>query len=148
LGLIGALSIVRFRAAIKEPEELVFLFLAISIGLGLGANQVAVTILSFIVISAFIWARHFSFKKEENQNLYLSVSGKMSKDLTLKKITEVLKKYSRSVHLKRFDKKNEDLEASFLIDLDSFDDLEKLKNDLNALSKSISISYLDKLGFH
>ena len=37
LGLVGALSIVRFRAAIKEPEELAYLFLAISIGLGLGA---------------------------------------------------------------------------------------------------------------
>ena len=35
LGLVGALSIIRFRAAIKEPEELAYLFLAISIGLGL-----------------------------------------------------------------------------------------------------------------
>ena len=34
LGLVGALSIVRFRAAIKEPEELVYLFLTITIGLG------------------------------------------------------------------------------------------------------------------
>jgi len=148
LGLVGALSIVRFRAAIKEPEELVFLFLAISIGLGLGANQVAVTLIAFAVISVFIWARHFHFKKEESQNLYLSVSGKISKDLTLKKIAEVLKKYCRAVHLKRFDKKNDDLEASFLIDLDSFDDLEKMKDELSMLSKTINISYLDKLGFH
>src|SRR3989338_7878078 len=36
LGMVGALSIIRFRSAIKEPEELAFLFLAISIGLGLG----------------------------------------------------------------------------------------------------------------
>ena len=35
LGLVGALSIVRFRAAIKEPEELSYMFLAIAIGLGL-----------------------------------------------------------------------------------------------------------------
>ena len=35
LGLVGALSIVRFRAAIKEPEELVYLFLCIAIGLAL-----------------------------------------------------------------------------------------------------------------
>ena len=34
LGLVGALSIVRFRTPIKEPEELVYLFLAIAIGLG------------------------------------------------------------------------------------------------------------------
>ena len=37
LGLVGALSIVRFRAAIKEPEEIVFLFFCIAIGLALGA---------------------------------------------------------------------------------------------------------------
>ena len=39
LGLVGALSIVRFRAAIKEPEELVYLFLCIGVGLALGAEQ-------------------------------------------------------------------------------------------------------------
>ena len=39
LGLVGALSIVRFRTAIKEPEELSYAFLSIAIGLGLGADQ-------------------------------------------------------------------------------------------------------------
>ena len=43
LGLVGALSIVRFRSAIKEPEELAYLFLSIGIGLGLGAGQRVVT---------------------------------------------------------------------------------------------------------
>ena len=33
LGLVGALSIIRFRAAIKEPEELAYLFLAIGISI-------------------------------------------------------------------------------------------------------------------
>ncbi|SVB79521.1 uncharacterized protein METZ01_LOCUS232375, partial [marine metagenome] len=54
LGLVGALSIVRFRAAIKEPEELVYLFLAISIGLGFGANQGVVTTLAFVIISGMV----------------------------------------------------------------------------------------------
>jgi hypothetical protein len=39
LGLVGALSIVRFRTAIKNQEDLVFLFVAIVIGLSVGANQ-------------------------------------------------------------------------------------------------------------
>ena len=43
LGLVGALSIVRFRAAIKEPEELVYLFLVIATGLGCGAGQLRIT---------------------------------------------------------------------------------------------------------
>ena len=50
LGLVGALSIIRFRAAIKEPEELAYLFISISIGLGFGANQAIITTLAFIII--------------------------------------------------------------------------------------------------
>ncbi len=47
LGLVGALSIVRFRTPIKEPEELLYLFVAIAIGLGLGANQIVATFVGF-----------------------------------------------------------------------------------------------------
>lgn len=43
LGLVGALSIVCFRTAIKDPEELAFIFLTIALGLGFGANQTRVT---------------------------------------------------------------------------------------------------------
>ena len=50
LGLVGALSIVRFRTPIKEPEELAYLFMAIAIGLGLGADQIVPTIMAVVVI--------------------------------------------------------------------------------------------------
>ena len=49
LGLVGALSIVRFRAAIKEPEELVYLFFVIAIGLANGANQFLLSIFSLSI---------------------------------------------------------------------------------------------------
>ena len=39
LGLVGALSIIRFRTPVKEPFELSYLFMSIAIGLGYGANQ-------------------------------------------------------------------------------------------------------------
>ena len=48
LGMVGALSIVRFRAAIKEPEELVFLFLIIAAGLGAGSGQIKITAVGVI----------------------------------------------------------------------------------------------------
>ncbi len=54
LGLVGALSIVRFRTPIKEPEELLYIFVAIAVGLGLGANQVMVTVVGFAVIVAVL----------------------------------------------------------------------------------------------
>ena len=54
LGLVGALSIVRFRAAIKEPEELIYLFLIIGIGLASGANQFLVAIIATIFVSVIL----------------------------------------------------------------------------------------------
>lgn len=63
LGLVGALSIVRFRAAIKEPEELAYLFLTIGVGLGLGANQVLITVSATILILILIIMRGIFQKK-------------------------------------------------------------------------------------
>jgi hypothetical protein len=146
LGLVGALSIVRFRAAIKEPEELAYLFLCIAIGLGFGAGQVMVTVVSFVVISLIIWARHFLKKAEEHQNLYLTVSGG---GISLKEVVEVLKKNAISVHLKRFDQsKGNDLDASFLVDFKNLESLEKIRKELTGISKSLSVSYLDKSGLY
>ena len=54
LGLVGALSIVRFRTPIKEPEELAYLFMAIAIGLGLGANQTMITVIVSPLILGFM----------------------------------------------------------------------------------------------
>ena len=55
LGMVGALSIVRFRTAIKDPMDLVFLFWSISVGIicGAGLAQVAV-ILSVVVTAALV----------------------------------------------------------------------------------------------
>ena len=62
LGLVGALSIVRFRAAIKEPEELVYLFLIITIGLAAGAGQLLVSLLITLFSVIVIYFRNY-FKK-------------------------------------------------------------------------------------
>ncbi len=65
LGLVGALSIVRFRAAIKEPEELVYLFLIIATGLGCGSGQITITVLG-IILSLIIIIIYSSFIKRKN----------------------------------------------------------------------------------
>ena len=65
LGLVGALSIVRFRAAIKEPEELVYLFLVIAIGIATGAGQLIPAIILTIFSSGFIYIKSL-FQKKKN----------------------------------------------------------------------------------
>src|SRR5574341_1754116 len=75
LGLVGALSIVRFRTAIKEPEELAYLFITIAIGLGLGADQRVITLGAFAIIVGIVWLRNYFNNAEEYHNLYLTVSS-------------------------------------------------------------------------
>src|SRR5512137_419110 len=106
LGLVGALSIVRFRAAIKEPEELAYLFLAIAIGLGLGAEQRVITLIAFAVIVTLIIARKKLFHKRyenENQNLHLMISSHNPNKLELNQIMTVLQSCCSSVKMRRFD---------------------------------------------
>ncbi len=55
LGMVGALSIVRFRTAIKDPLDLVFLFWAISIGIICGAGLALVAVALSVVVSLLLW---------------------------------------------------------------------------------------------
>ncbi len=146
LGLVGALSIVRYRAAIKEPEELGYLFIAISIGLGLGANQRLITILAFLVIVAIICIRDLINKREESPNLHLIVSTKESEKLGLEEIVRTLTQFCTTVSLKRFDQNERGLEASFLVQYIDFDHMEKSREALKKLDSSLSISLLDNKG--
>lgn len=50
LGMVGALSIVRFRAAIKEPVEIVFLFWALAAGIVIGAGMIPLAIIGSAMI--------------------------------------------------------------------------------------------------
>lgn len=55
LGMVGALSIVRFRTAIKDPLDLVFLFWAISVGIICGAGLALVAVVLSLVLSLLLW---------------------------------------------------------------------------------------------
>ena len=54
LGMVGALSIVRFRAAIKEPFEIVFLFWALAVGIVVGAGMLLLAVIGSIVIGLIL----------------------------------------------------------------------------------------------
>lgn len=92
LGLVGALSIVRFRAAIKEPEELIYLFLVISTGLGLGANQVKITVLGVgVALIIIIIFSLFSNKKIKNLHLNnFQLSFVLNKNITDEIFSKIL----------------------------------------------------------
>ncbi len=75
LGLVGALSIVRFRAAIKDPEELVYLFLCIAIGLALGAEQPLLACALVAIATCVITCMSFFNRGTRQQRLLLTITG-------------------------------------------------------------------------
>lgn len=75
LGLVGALSIVRFRAAIKDPEELVYLFLCIAVGLALGAEQPVLAVSLVGVSTVFVVGMHLAGRGQRRHRLLLTISG-------------------------------------------------------------------------
>lgn len=54
LGMVGALSIVRFRAAIKEPIEIVYLFWSIAVGIVIGAGMIPLAVIGSAIIGMIL----------------------------------------------------------------------------------------------
>ena len=142
LGLVGALSIVRFRAAIKEPEELVFLFLIISTGLGCGAGQIKIISIGilFSLVSIFLYSKFFErryLKLADTLNLAIIADKKLSEKEINEKMDEI-KKYTSKIELISFSKSEDNTTINFDVQLNDFSELNKLteilqKNDTRVI---------------
>lgn len=146
LGLVGALSIVRFRAAIKEPEELAYLFFAISLGIGLGDNQRLITLLALVVAIVIMGLLRLFRNTQSDVNLHLTVSSHNPEKVDLDEITAVLEKHCSKIKLLRFDETAEVLESSYVIEFKRLSNLSQAKSELQALSPAMQISFLDNKG--
>ena len=81
LGLIGSLSIIRFRTPIKDTRDMVFLFWTIAVGLGCGTFNWAVVIISTIVISLIMIILYvIKYGRSANTDYVLVVSGQTEQD--------------------------------------------------------------------
>jgi uncharacterized membrane protein YhiD involved in acid resistance len=148
LGLVGALSIVRFRTPIKEPEELAYLFISIAIGLGLGASQSIPTIVSaFFILGAMAalkWAKGDDFGKQ----LFLSIDWQgdsaTAEPGRLESINAVILKHVDKSDLRRYDVRASLLSATYLLDIHDDTTLNSLIDDLRATFPDISVTFLDQ----
>ena len=89
LGMVGALSIVRFRTAIKDPMDLVFLFWSISIGIMCGASCFTVAIITSVVVTVGIFVVELLPIAKAPQIVLINSDNHKSE----KEILEVVKKY-------------------------------------------------------
>jgi len=148
LGLVGALSIVRFRTAIKEPEELAFLFISIAIGLGMGASQQVTTAFSVFIISGMVVGRFLVLKRstkiyDHSYNLTISFARTESSPLTLESLTELINAHCPRHALKRFQTTSEVFDASFRVEFQDSSKLSQLTASIFSVDASATVSFLD-----
>ena len=70
LGMVGALSIIRFRTAVKDPRDTTYIFWAISIGLGAGSTNYYIVIIGTLFVTVITIVASFTLK---NDNTYLVI---------------------------------------------------------------------------
>ena len=147
LGLVGALSIVRFRTPIKEPEELAYIFLSIALGLCLGADQREAALVGVpFILAVFSITALFSgnrFSKTGNIHLCIQTSYEQDHNKPLEKITEIINKHSTNANFQRIDLQQEELVINCLLGLNSIEETERLVEELRITYPSASISLLD-----
>lgn len=144
LGLVGALSIVRYRAAIKDPEELTYLFIAIGIGLAGGANQPILAIVAFTIIIGLLYVgKLISGKKAFQQEEQLFVHIQTDID-DFSRITELVTETLTYVELKRMDTLEKGLNLSFVVRAEGLEQLNELKKVITGLSPATRLSVIDQ----
>lgn len=144
LGLVGALSIVRFRAAIKDPEELVYLFFCIAVGLGLGANQRTVTVVGLLFGLAAMYLLYRMRGSSDTQNLFLTVSGEGS-DQALTSITEAISARCESLSLRRLDDTDDRFEVSFDVRFKSVDQLDECVRAIRDIAPASRVNLIENI---
>ena len=147
LGLVGALSIVRFRAAIKEPEELVFLFFCIAIGLGFGAGQGSATVVTLAITLPIYYLKYRVFSKSSTEESVFLMFRDQRENVKYEtqEIFSVLEKHCKNAKIKKVDENQETVNYTFLVNIDESNTLVKLKNELREKSSTASISFINTI---
>lgn len=148
LGLVGALSIVRFRTPVKEPEELAYLFIAIAIGIGLGAEQTLATVLVAFVIMVVVAIVNRTRDHDEAKGVFVSidwdeVAGELAAE-HLEGLKTVMETHLDHFDLRRIDARPTSLEATYFVPATDAETLAILLRDLRQAFPGAGVTYLDQ----
>ena len=143
LGLVGALSIVRFRAAIKEPEELVYLFLVIAAGLGCGANQLKITILGILLSLLIIYLYSLASSKKnidylETLNIAIIINHEIS-DNDINNIIDKISKISKQVKFISMSRNSDSTNINLDLKIENFKNLVTLTDKMKSEYKNSKV---------
>lgn len=138
LGMVGALSIVRFRTAVKNPIDLLYLFWAISEGIICGVGLYALGAALCVIMTAVIWV----LSKIPNSKAPALIVVRCTLETAIEDIETIIRKHSRYAKQTSVIVKNNELEVIYEI-------VSKNQNDvINEISKLNGINAINWLAHH
>ncbi len=94
LGMVGALSIVRFRAAIKEPVEIVFLFWSLAVGIVIGAGMIPLAVIGSAIIGVILLVFGNRKVRENPYILVLSCQDETAENVVHQALSQMVQHYN------------------------------------------------------
>jgi hypothetical protein len=139
LGLVGALSVVRFRNAIKDTEQIMYLLLLIAISISLAANQYLFVTISLVVLIIIILIKDL-LNKEAEANHFINI--KLENGKKLDELFNILKNHS-SYKITGLEYLSEIYHVNIIITCLKEKNLTQVSNELKDISLSFRISELE-----
>ena len=138
LGMVGALSIVRFRTAIKEPLDIAFLFWAIAVGIVLAAGLIPLAVFGSVIIGIIIMI--FANRKEHT-NPYIVVVRCTNSDIE-KRVSGYLAEKAKKCVIKSKSARKGEIELNYEIRLaDANTDFINELAEQNGIESAVLVSY-------
>ena len=152
LGLVGALSIVRFRSPIKEPEELAYIFLSIAIGLTLGADQILAGVVGSTMAFLTIILNNKLIRKRRNKNINnirLLIEGIKIEDFN--ELIKVVKTNCKAVEfvnlMSNNNKDNSNISIVLTIKTNSINSIKELTEKITKKFKNTNLNLIETQRF-
>ena len=138
LGMVGALSIVRFRSAIKDPLDIVYLFWSLSVGIVLGARQYFLAILGSLIIGGILILLSRMGKTGQEYIIILEFSDEKAEQNAI----SVVKETSKRTSIKTKTVTAGAMEATYAVSLQGGEAelVNKLKS-IPGVEKAVLVSY-------
>lgn len=138
LGMVGALSIVRFRAAIKEPLDIAFLFWSIAVGIVLAAGLIPLAVIGSVLIGIFLLV---FVNRKSHVNPYIVVLNCTDHDSELRAIGYLKEHVNRFVvKSKTAQKGSIEINAEIRLKDDNTDFINTLA-DMDGIGSAVLVSY-------
>lgn len=149
LGLVGALSVIRFRTAVKEPFTLSFILWSVCLGISIGAEQYIFAVLilaagSLIIFTLFRKSVSLPFRKSgKSINHFASDTMMLSSEqpASIYKAFERLSEFVSCFNVKSISSSADATSAVVLLNINTIKDLEKLTTVLKDECKISAISF-------